>query len=1704
MTWDSSDTTATIGGGASGKVSTTVSYEDSDKTLVLNVTSDFVLGDQITVSDLKFDNFSAVSMADNLELDVDDNGVADAIDDKTIGTGMPSISSAANQIFNVDDTITAADDIRIRIPTGFNMTWDTSDTTATIGGGASGKVSATVSYEDSDQTLVVNVTTNFAAGDQITVSGLSFTNFTSTSSADYLELEVDDDSVVQAIDDKTITIIGCYGISSATDQSFTVNDSATTISVLTITDDAAASTITAGDDLRIMIPSGFNMVWYTSITTVTIGGGASGKVSTTVSYEDSDKTLVVNVTTNFAAGDQITISGAKFSDFSAGSSADNLELDVDDDDAAEATDDKTIVIGAPTISSAAGQTFTVGDSATAVSAITVTDDSNTSTITAANNIRIRLPSGFNMSWDTSDITATIGGGASGKVSTTVSYEDSNQTLVVNVTTDFAAGDQITVSDLSFSSFSAASSPDNLELEVKNDGVIQDTDDKTIAIYDELSISSAANQIFNVGDGVTAISAITITEDGTPAITAANDLRVRLPSGFNMSWDTSDTTATIGGGASGKVSTTVSYEDSGQTLVLNVSSDFVAGDQISVSDLSFTSFSAISAADNLELDVDDDDVAEVTDDKTITIIDRGFSSAASRIYTVGSEAIAISTITITDDAVTATITAGNDLRIRIPSTFNMTWDTSITTVTIGGAASGKVSTTVSYEDSGKTLVVDVTGNFAAGDQITVSEAKFADFTAPSAADNLELDVDNDDVADATDDKTITINPDSNVYLCSAADQIFLVSGAVTAISLITIIDGSTPVITTTNNLRVRIPSGFNMSWDTSDTTATIGGEASAKVSTTVSYEDSGKTLVLNVTGNFVSGDYITVSDLSFTSFSATPSADYLELEANNDDVVTDEDDRVIRIINSGYGLFSARDQTFVTGVPPTKARTITIIDDAVTPTINWNDNLRIQIPSGFNMTWDTSITTVTICGSAADKVSTNVSYEDSDQTLFVDVITSFAAGEYVSVSGLKFANFSDESVADNLELDVDDDNLADATDDKTIDIIGFCTAVNLISFTATGRDGLVRVEWETAQEINNMGFYLYRSSSANGPFSRLTDKLIPAFFSSIMGKIYTYDDINVTEGELFYYKLEDIDIYGKKSLHGPICVDWDGDGLPDDWEIAHGLDPTLDDSGFDPDFDGLTNLQEYERGTDPLNPDTDGDGLLDGQEERKSEREAVSEARTFSRGVRIVSSDDTGITVELQTDAFDSEPVRVGGENYQRLRIPDYIHGFTEAVGAPELPMKGILLDLPQGKSVTLRVEGTEKQTYPGYWIYPVPRKQVQAEEEMAHVDEVFTIDEAAYLGETFYPELVARLGKTYTYRDKQKLQVLFYPLAFNPATRQLAHYSRIRVRVDYKTARAKLFAEEMPQTSSSRFKSWSAPSEDPAYKVIISDEGIYRLTGSYLEAYGLDVEAMDLSQVRLYNLGEEAGIFIYDQNEDNHLDEGDYIEFYGMPIAAEYAKYAKNNVYWFTTEGGIGYPKRMDQIYGLPGSAPVPETHTFTVHHEKDQWYWLKAPGEDAVDRWVFYPFVMGGGLQGGGDPVDFTLSLPGVAGAGSLDIYLYGVYETDHVVDVSVNGAPVGSFSWSNIAPYLICVKDVDLLEGNNTISIQCSSGIDSIGVDWIEVTYPRDFSVSNNSLKFTCEVGYCYQVSEFSWRAKLSGSLLGRGEDTLRDEERYLFHLV
>ncbi len=78
----------------------------------------------------------------------------------------------------------------------------------------------------------------------------------------------------------------------------------------------------------------------------------------------------------------------------------------------------------------------------------------------------------------------------------------------------------------------------------------------------------------------------------------------------------------------------------------------------------------------------------------------------------------------------------------------------------------------------------------------------------------------------------------------------------------------------------------------------------------------------------------------------------------------------------------------------------------------------------------------------------------------------------------------------------------------------------------------------------------------------------------------------------------VEVFALRGASLPVCStsDSDCDGMPNDWELRHGLNPNDPrDAYVDSDGDGLLNVDEWRHGTDPRNADTDGDGYSDGDE-----------------------------------------------------------------------------------------------------------------------------------------------------------------------------------------------------------------------------------------------------------------------------------------------------------------------------------------------------------------------------------------------------------------------------------------------------------------------------------------------------------------------------
>jgi uncharacterized repeat protein (TIGR01451 family) len=135
---------------------------------------------------------------------------------------------------------------------------------------------------------------------------------------------------------------------------------------------------------------------------------------------------------------------------------------------------------------------------------------------------------------------------------------------------------------------------------------------------QVTVSSAANQLFHVNDGSTTMSPITVTDVAGGNIKQNRDIRLIIPTGFNMTWDPAVTTATITGTAAARCLTTVTFANGNLTVTINVTSSFQAGEFVVISGLKFTGFTATSASNHLAVDLKNNPGVNATDPRTIQI------------------------------------------------------------------------------------------------------------------------------------------------------------------------------------------------------------------------------------------------------------------------------------------------------------------------------------------------------------------------------------------------------------------------------------------------------------------------------------------------------------------------------------------------------------------------------------------------------------------------------------------------------------------------------------------------------------------------------------------------------------------------------------------------------------------------------------------------------------------------------------------------------------------------------------------------------------------------------------------------------------------------------------------------------------------------------------------------------------------------------
>lgn len=110
-----------------------------------------------------------------------------------------------------------------------------------------------------------------------------------------------------------------------------------------------------------------------------------------------------------------------------------------------------------------------------------------------------------------------------------------------------------------------------------------------------------------------------------------------------------------------------------------------------------------------------------------------------------------------------------------------------------------------------------------------------------------------------------------------------------------------------------------------------------------------------------------------------------------------------------------------------------------------------------------------------------------------------------------------------------------------------TAVKLMNFSAVRQNGEVQLQWQSAYEADNLGYNVYREVAGQdaNPANKVRERLTPALIAgsaltvgrTVMtaGQSYTwYDKLSNQQSKVRYW-LEDVDINGTRTMHGPFAV-----------------------------------------------------------------------------------------------------------------------------------------------------------------------------------------------------------------------------------------------------------------------------------------------------------------------------------------------------------------------------------------------------------------------------------------------------------------------------------------------------------------------------------------------------------------------------------------
>ncbi len=487
----------------------------------------------------------------------------------------------------------------------------------------------------------------------------------------------------------------------------------------------------------------------------------------------------------------------------------------------------------------------------------------------------------------------------------------------------------------------------------------------------------------------------------------------------------------------------------------------------------------------------------------------------------------------------------------------------------------------------------------------------------------------------------------------------------------------------------------------------------------------------------------------------------------------------------------------------------------------------------------------------------------------------------------------------------------------------------------------------------------------------------------------------------------------------------------------------------------------------------------------------------------------------------------------QVRI-DGFPGRDPQPGVPDLPFSVYRVAIPPGVVPRLTIDSVVEDLTRGMIPRPVPKVAAaldadatdpveHAIETRVHRTSVFEPDPAVFEGSSPYPAQVARLGKIGTFRDQRYVEVLISPVRYDPKARGLRTARSITVTISFDgdaTIRSRtppdprledLYREMFTNyAQGTMFRVGQAPdaktdasapvapadvTAGPLYRIRVRANAMVRLDSSKLAGTGFDTQP--LSTYKLTCRGVEVPILVNDANGNDHLDSGDWIQFYGqawdddpktvlntlIPGGTniyELRDYSDEDIYFLSVEAA---PHSRIAVRSSPPDLSAPATKFDAVAHletdnafrplgDSDPWFWSPSQSSppvsgSAASRTIS---VVLPGLASSTDPARVIVPLRGLTEDGTAN--------PDHNTHVTLLNAAsqslmghdgnfdgrtiyVHDFTWTypGSGAGLTSPAQVTI----DAYPVAASPGyLNNFILNYVEIQYKRSFQASADTLTF------------------------------------------